>query len=137
MLVGRRKGKTVEAEESEEMGEEGAGKKTPQRRTSRNLVAKKKMSGGANIGKGRKSRKGGYPQQQVQEKRYLSRKTLAGNMQVEEVLQELEQGVSSINQDIMLSMTRVRSSTSMAIRFLEMMRSRLRGSRVKGVMYRG
>ena len=61
LLAGRGKGKPKESEESKETEEEVRKKKSPPRRPSRDLVAKKKTSGRATIGKGRKLRKGGVP----------------------------------------------------------------------------
>ena len=129
MLAGRRKKKTVEAEESEETEEEETGKRSPPRRTFRDLVAKK-MSGGATIGKGRKSRKGRVPSaagmgKKVPQKKVPSWEDSGQKHVGERGLQGLLLGVSSMDQCIKLSMTRVRSLISMVIGFLEMMRSRL------------
>ena len=60
-MARRGKGKHIELEELEETEEEVKKKKSAPRRTSGDLVAKKKTSGGVTIGKGRKWRKGGVP----------------------------------------------------------------------------
>ena len=69
-----RKRKALELEELEETEEEARKKKSPPRRTSRDLVAKKKMSRGSTVGKGRKSRKGGVPSAAGTGKKVLPKK---------------------------------------------------------------
>ena len=59
LWAGRGKGKPEESDESEKTEEEVRKKKFPPRRTSRDLVGKKKTSGKETTGKGRESRKGG------------------------------------------------------------------------------
>ena len=61
LLAGRGIGKSKESEESEETEKAVRKKKFLPRRTSRDLVAKKKTSGRATVGKGRKLRKGRVP----------------------------------------------------------------------------
>ena len=74
LLAGREKGKPIESEESKGTEEEVGKKKSPPRRPSRDLVVKKKTSGGATIGKGKKLRKGGVPTAAGTGKRVLLKK---------------------------------------------------------------